>query len=183
MRGMSKGCCRRRGHGRLWPSEGLPPGFSAMLGVWGDRAPKAVGAKHKMPALPWLGHSLLSPPRRTPWHRVTEKLLSYVAFHRRSHKKIMLDNCFVLEASFINHLYQAHICSATVRDGIQRLTSNPTGGTWLRDPAQREEAYGTLWKDNPGATQCSGYVVRRLETSGNKIRNTSKIGADLCFGQ
>lgn len=36
------------------------------------------------------------------------------------------------EASFINHLYQAHICSATVRDGIQQLTSNPKGGTWLQ---------------------------------------------------
>lgn len=31
VRGMSKGCCRRRGHGRLWLSEGLPPGFSATL--------------------------------------------------------------------------------------------------------------------------------------------------------
>lgn len=45
------------------------------------------------------------------------------------------------EASFINHLYQAHICSAMVRDGAQQLTSNPKGGTGLQGPAQREEVY------------------------------------------
>lgn len=41
------------------------------------------------------------------------------------------------EASFINHLYQAHVCSAMVHDGTQELTWNLKGGTWLQDPAQR----------------------------------------------
>lgn len=81
-----------------------------------------------------------SPPlRKMPWSRATETSAQLRGASPAVPQEKHAGQPLHTEASFIDRLYQAHICSATVRDGIQGLTSNPKGGTWLRGPAQREK--------------------------------------------
>lgn len=143
------------------------------------RSSDSHGLQAEMPTLPWMGHS--PAPRPRPCCSVTENLLSYMT-HFSVPEEGHAGQAPCTEAWFINHLYQAHICSAMVRDGIQQLTSNPKGGLWLQEPAQQQKCTEPSGK-NLATTPSSGYVVTRLKTSENKIRNTAKIGADLCFGQ
>lgn len=121
------------------------------------------------------------PPRLRSCCWVTENLLSYMTLFSVPEEG-HAGQAPRTEAWFINHLYQAHICSAMVRDGIQQLTSNPREARGYRIRHSSRKCTEPSAK-NLATTRSSGYLVTRLKTSENQIRNTAKIGADLCFGQ
>lgn len=72
-------------------------------------------------------------------------------------RKACWTTAFVLKHHLLFICYQAHICSATVHDGIQELTSNPMGGTWLQ--TQHSSRKSTEHSGKTTWVQCSAQAV------------------------